>query len=174
MLHTSAPSFAHDVKVAEALRGGEPAGCAIGFVGAHVAVARESALAASPAIEFVAGAEFDFTIQEIAEGRPLDRVAGLSYRTNGTLVARPSAPPLEDMDRLPFVVDVYKRDLDVERLLHRLPAASLRLALHRPRLPLEVHLLPVAADGGRSPLSHAHGRARGRRDRARAAALSRR
>jgi radical SAM superfamily enzyme YgiQ (UPF0313 family) len=80
-----------------------------------VAVARESALAASSAIDFVAGAEFDFAIQEIAEGRPLDRVAGLSYRTNSHLRRTPERPPLEDMDRLPFVVDVYKRDLEVER-----------------------------------------------------------
>ncbi len=114
VLHTSAPSFAHDVKVAEALRGENPA-LRIGFVGAHVAVAREAALAVSPAIEFVAGAEFDFAIAEIAEGRPIDHVAGLSYRTNGDLHRTPDRPPLEDMDRLPFVVDVYKRDLEVER-----------------------------------------------------------
>jgi hopanoid biosynthesis associated radical SAM protein HpnJ len=114
VLHTSAPSFAHDVKVAEALRAENPT-LRVGFVGAHVAVARESALAASPAIDFVAGAEFDFAIQEIAEGRPLDRVAGLSYRTNGHLRRTRDRPPLEDMDRLPFVVDVYKRDLEVER-----------------------------------------------------------
>jgi len=114
VLHTSAPSFAHDVKVAEALRAENP-GLRVGFVGAHVAVARESALAASSAIDFVAGAEFDFAIQEIAEGRPLDRVAGLSYRTNSHLRRTPERPPLEDMDRLPFVVDVYKRDLEVER-----------------------------------------------------------
>ena len=114
VLHTSAPSFAHDVKVAEALREANPA-LRVGFVGAHVAVAREAALGASPAIEFVAGNEFDFTIQEIAQGRPLDRVAGLSYRTNGHVHRTPERAPLEDMDRLPWVVDVYKRDLDVER-----------------------------------------------------------
>jgi hopanoid biosynthesis associated radical SAM protein HpnJ len=114
VLHTSAPSFAHDVKVAAALREANPS-LRVGFVGAHVAVARESALAASTAIEFVAGAEFDFAIQEIAQGRPLDRVAGLSYRTNGSLHRTPDRPPLQEMDRLPFVVDVYKRDLAVER-----------------------------------------------------------
>ena len=64
----------------------------------------------------MAGAEFDFTIQEIAQGRPLDRVAGpvLPHQRTAS-IARPSRPPLEDMDRLPFVVDVYKRDLEVER-----------------------------------------------------------
>ncbi|TMQ26369.1 MAG: radical SAM protein [Candidatus Rokuibacteriota bacterium] len=110
VLHTSAPSFGHDVKVAEALRDANPRLC-VGFVGAHVAVARESALGASRAIDFVAGNEFDFTIQEIAQGRPLGEVAGLSYRTNGHVHRTPERAPLEDMDRLPFVVDVYKRDL---------------------------------------------------------------
>jgi len=114
VLHTSAPSFAHDVKVAEALRDSNPH-LRLGFVGAHVAVAREAALQASRAIDFVAGSEFDFTIQEIAQGRPLDRVAGLSYRVNGHVDRTPERAVLEDMDRLPFVVDVYKRDLEVER-----------------------------------------------------------
>src|ERR687891_1490917 len=114
VLHTSAPSFAHDVKVAEALREANPR-LRVGFVGAHVAVAREAALRASKAIDFVTGSEFDFTIQEVAQGRPLDRVAGLSYRTNGHVDRTPERAVLEDMDRLPFVVDVYKRDLEVER-----------------------------------------------------------
>ena len=36
-----------------------------------------------PAVDFVTGNEFDFTIQEIAQGRSLPSVAGLSYRVNG-------------------------------------------------------------------------------------------
>src|SRR5439155_4463790 len=79
VLHTSAPSFAHDVRVAEALKTENPA-LRIGFVGAHVAVQREAALLASPAIDCVAGNEFDFTIQEIAQGRALESVRGISHR----------------------------------------------------------------------------------------------
>ena len=115
VLHTSAPSFAHDVKVAEALKGENPA-LRIGLIGAHVAVQREVALAASPALDFVCGNEFDFTIREIAEGRPLAQVAGLSYRDGtGELRRTLERAPLEDMDALPWVVDVYARDLDVSR-----------------------------------------------------------
>jgi hopanoid biosynthesis associated radical SAM protein HpnJ len=114
VLHTSTPSFAHDVRVAEALKAANP-GLRIGFVGAHVAVHREAALAASPAIEFVCGTEFDFTLQEVAQGRPLAEVAGLSYRVNGHTARTRERPPLEDMDALPWVVDVYKRDLVVEQ-----------------------------------------------------------
>ena len=115
VLHTSAPSFAHDVKVAEALKGDNPA-LRIGLIGAHVAVQREAALAASPALDFVCGNEFDFTIREIAEGRPLASVPGLSYRdAAGELRRTAERAVLEDMDALPWVVDVYARDLDIER-----------------------------------------------------------
>src|SRR5216117_3388130 len=115
VLHTSAPSFGHDVKVAEALKGENPA-LRIGLVGAHVAVQREAALAASPALDFVCGNEFDFTIREIAEGCALASVAGRSYRdTGGELRRTPERGTLEDMDALPWVVDVYARDLDVSR-----------------------------------------------------------
>ncbi len=114
VLHTSTPSFAHDVRVAEALEAANP-DLVVGFVGAHVAVQREQALAASRAIDFVCGAEFDFTIQEVAQGRRLATVAGLSYRSNGTVKRTLERPLLEDMDALPFVVDVYHRDLVIEQ-----------------------------------------------------------
>ena len=53
-------------------------------------------------------------MQEIAQGRPLARVAGLAYRDDGRVARTPDRPVLEDMDRLPFVTPVYKRDLTVE------------------------------------------------------------
>src|SRR5688572_6318705 len=114
VLHTSTPSFAHDVRVAEALKAANPQ-LRIGFVGAHVAVQREKALAASPALDFVCGNEFDFTLQEVAQGRSLARVPGLSYRVNGRVARTPERAPLENMDELPFVVDVYHRDLVIEQ-----------------------------------------------------------
>ena len=113
VLHTSTPSFAGDVRVAEAMRAANPR-LRIGLVGAHVAVQREAALAASPAIEFVTGTDFDFTIEEVAAGRSLAAVRGLSYRDGDRLCRTPERPPLEDMNALPFVVDVYHRDLAVE------------------------------------------------------------
>ncbi|HBH03324.1 MAG: hopanoid biosynthesis associated radical SAM protein HpnJ [Candidatus Rokubacteria bacterium RBG_16_73_20] len=113
VLHTSTPSFPHDVRVAEALRRENPR-LRIGFVGAHVAVHPEESLGGSEAIDFVARGEFDFTVREVAEGRPLAEVLGLSYREDGRIHSTPARPVLEDMDALPWVVDVYKRDLTVE------------------------------------------------------------
>jgi hopanoid biosynthesis associated radical SAM protein HpnJ len=114
VLHTSTPSFASDVRVAEALKRRNPA-LRVGFVGAHVAVHPGESLQASTAIDFVARTEFDFTIKEVAEGRPLGSVAGLSFREDGRVRHMPERPVLEDMDALPYVVDVYRRDLTVEQ-----------------------------------------------------------
>ncbi len=114
VLHTSSPSFPGDVQVAEAMKAANPS-LTVGLVGAKVAVDPEGSLLASPAIDFVAREEFDFTIAELAEGRPFSEVDGIAYRDRDGLVARtPDRAILEDMDRLPYVSDVYKRDLRVE------------------------------------------------------------
>jgi hopanoid biosynthesis associated radical SAM protein HpnJ len=114
VLHTSTPSFASDVRVVEALKEANP-GLQIGMVGAKVAVEPEDSLRASSAIDFVAREEFDFTIKEVAAGRPLTAIDGLSFRSpNGGITHNADRPILEDMDRLPFVTEVYKRDLRVE------------------------------------------------------------
>ena len=114
VLHTSTPSFAHDLRVAEALRAANPR-LRIGFVGAHVAVQREAALAASPAIEFVTGADFDFTIKEVAEGRPLDRVAGSATATTATSGGRRSVRRWRTWTRCPSWWTCTTRDLVVEQ-----------------------------------------------------------
>ncbi len=114
VLHTSSPSFPGDVKVAEALKRENPH-LMIGFVGAKVAVEPDASLLASEAIDFVAREEFDFTIKEIAEGRPLASVDGVTFRDdNGRALSTPDRAILENMDQLPFVTEVYKRDLKIE------------------------------------------------------------
>jgi hopanoid biosynthesis associated radical SAM protein HpnJ len=114
VLHTSSPTFPGDVKVAEALKAANPS-LMVGMVGAKVAVQPERSLAASTAIDFVAREEFDFTVAEVAEGRPLSSVDGLSYRdAAGQVMHNPDREILQDMDRLPFVTPVYQRDLRIE------------------------------------------------------------
>jgi hopanoid biosynthesis associated radical SAM protein HpnJ len=115
VMHTSTPSFASDVKVAEVLKSAKPS-LKIGMVGAKVAVQpKESLERGGEAIDFVARNEFDFTIKEIAEDRPWADIDGITWRdANGTTVHNKERAILEDMDQLPFVTDVYKRDLRIE------------------------------------------------------------
>jgi hopanoid biosynthesis associated radical SAM protein HpnJ len=87
----------------------------IGFIGAKVAVEPLKSLEASTAVDFVARNEFDFTIKEIAEGRDWATVDGISYRNpEGVIVHNTDRAILEDMDQLPFVTEVYKKNLRIE------------------------------------------------------------
>ncbi len=114
VIHTSTPSFASDVKVAQAMKDVNPA-LKIGFVGAKVAVQPAESLQQGAPIDFVARNEFDFTCLEVAEGRDFAAIDGISYRdANGLLVHNKDRAILQDMDQLPFVSDVYKRDLRIE------------------------------------------------------------
>ena len=114
IIHTSTPSLRNDAKVAEAIKGQKPS-TTIGFVGAHAAVLPVETLKASPAIDWVGRKEFDFTCKEVAEGRPLAEVNGLSHRQDGKIVHNPEREMISDMDSLPWVTDVYKRDLQIEK-----------------------------------------------------------
>ncbi|MBM3571316.1 MAG: hopanoid biosynthesis associated radical SAM protein HpnJ [Alphaproteobacteria bacterium] len=114
VMHTSSPSFTSDVKVAEALKDRNPR-LKIGLIGAKVAVDPAGSLAAAKALDFVARNEFDFTIKDVASGKPWSEIDGLSYRdADGNIVHNRDRAVLENMDALPFVTDVYKRDLKVE------------------------------------------------------------
>lgn len=114
IIHTSTPSLKNDCKVAEAIKGQNPK-TMIGFVGAHAAVLPTETLKASQAIDWVGRKEFDFTCKEVADGRPLNEVTGLSWRKDGKILHNPERELIHNMDALPWVVDVYKRDLQIEK-----------------------------------------------------------
>jgi hopanoid biosynthesis associated radical SAM protein HpnJ len=114
VMHTSTPSFKSDVQTAEMIKAINPR-TLIGLIGAKVAVEPEKSLIAGGCVDFVARNEFDFTIKEVAEGRPLNDIKGLSYRKpDGTIVHNEDRIVLQDMDELPWVTPVYKRDLVIE------------------------------------------------------------
>jgi hopanoid biosynthesis associated radical SAM protein HpnJ len=114
VLHTSTPSFASDVKTAEALKAANP-NLKAGMIGAKVAADADGSMKAAPVIDFVARNEFDFTIKEVADDHPWADIAGLSHRnSSGVIVHNPDRAILENMDALPFVTPVYQRDLVIE------------------------------------------------------------
>ena len=110
VIYTSTPSFMNDIKVAEAYRAIN-SNLLIGFCGAHVAINNKTSILASPAIDFVCDSEFDFTIQEIAQGASLESVIGITILRDGKPYFTGKRPLIKDMDSLPWVTKVYKRDL---------------------------------------------------------------
>jgi hopanoid biosynthesis associated radical SAM protein HpnJ len=114
VIFTSTPGFRSDIKLAGLMKAASP-DIKIAFVGPHVSVKAEECLNASPAIDFIARKEFDYSIAEFAWGKKLEEIEGVSFRKDGKVIHNPDRPPLEDLDSLPFVVDIYKRDLDITR-----------------------------------------------------------
>lgn len=113
VLFTTNPSFPLDVATIQRLKEENPHLMA-GLVGPQVSILPEESLAAAPQVDFVARREFDYTILELAQDRALPDILGLSYRRNGRIRHNEDRPYIEDLDALPFVVDIYHRDLKVE------------------------------------------------------------
>jgi len=114
IINTSTPSLKNDCRVAEAIKQQKP-DTKIGFIGAHPMVLPTETLKASWAVDWVGRKEFDYTCQEVAEGREFASIAGLSYRDrDGKIRHNPERELIGDMDDLPWVADVYRRDLKIE------------------------------------------------------------
>lgn len=113
VLFTTSASFLHDVETIKRLKDENPR-LQAGLVGPQVTIQAAESLAAAPQVDFVARREFDYTVAEVAQDRPLADIPGLSYRANGRIIHNPDRPFIEDLDALPFVVDIYHRDLKME------------------------------------------------------------
>ena len=114
VLFTSTPGFPGDIRLAERIKDTNPK-IKIAFVGPHVTVLPDQTLRDCPAIDFIVRKEFDYAVRDFANGKPLEEIGSASYRRNGEVVHNPEAPQITDLDALPHVTDIYKRDLDVKR-----------------------------------------------------------
>src|SRR6266567_368426 len=114
VLFTSTPGFEGDVKLSGLMKKANP-NLKVCFVGPHVTVSPDHALS-HPEIDFIVRREFDYAVVEYANGKPLAEILGASFRgPDGKIVHNIDRPSIENLDALPHVVDVYKRDLDVTR-----------------------------------------------------------
>jgi hopanoid biosynthesis associated radical SAM protein HpnJ len=114
VLFTSSPGFHVDVRIAEMMKDKNPK-MKVAFVGPPVTIEPDKVLNASKAIDFIVRREFDYQIANYAKGVPLEDLPGVSFRKNGENVHNPEGGYIENLDELPWVSKVYKRDLDFTR-----------------------------------------------------------
>jgi hopanoid biosynthesis associated radical SAM protein HpnJ len=114
VLFTSTPGFPVDVKMAEMMKDANPK-LRVAFVGPPVTTEPEKTLRATRAIDFVVRREFDYAIADYARGKALKEIPNVSYRANGEIAHNPEGGYVENLDALPWVSKVYKRDLDITR-----------------------------------------------------------
>ena len=112
VLFTSTPGFPGDIRLATAIKAVNP-NIKIAFVGPHVTVLPEKSLRDCTAIDFICRKEFDYAVTDYAKGKPLEEIAGASFLKDGKIVHNPDAPQIQNLDELPHVTEIYKRDLDI-------------------------------------------------------------
>ncbi len=114
VLFTSTPGFDVDVRMAGMMKDVNPK-LKVCFVGPPVTVDAERILRTTPAIDFVVRREFDHPIVNFAKGTPLDEIPNVSFRQNGSVRHNPEGGYIENLDEMPWVTQIYKRDLDFRR-----------------------------------------------------------
>src|SRR5580704_9538713 len=117
VLFTSTMGWDGDQKLAEAIKRANPS-IKIAFVGPPVTTSTDKALNECAAIDFVCRREFDFSIVEYAQGKPLSEILGVSYKDeNGVIQHNPDRAQVtpEQLDEMPWATEIYARDLDVTK-----------------------------------------------------------
>ena len=113
VMYTSTPTLMIDIETARRIKEVKPAIVTV-LTGAHVTILPEESLrAAKGAIDIVCRGEFDYSTKELCEGRAWDKVDGLSFLKDGKIFHTADRPMIEDLDALPFVAPIYKRDLPI-------------------------------------------------------------
>lgn len=114
VMYTSTPTLKIDIETARRIKAQKPATVTV-LTGPHVTILPEESLkAGAGVIDIVCRGEFDYAIKELCEGREWESVAGISFLRDGTAVNTPDRPILTDLDALPFVAPIYKRDLPIK------------------------------------------------------------
>lgn len=114
VIYAGTATFTNDSMTAACIKEQRP-DMTIGFVGPHVTVLPEESLRSAPAVDFVVRREFEYPVRMIAEGVKFGGIKGVTWRDGNTIHHNDGYMPVENLDDLPFVTDVYKRDLDIEK-----------------------------------------------------------
>ena len=105
VLYTSTPGFPGDIRLVQKIKDANPK-IKIAFVGPHVTVLPERSLRDCPVLDFICRKEFDYSVVEFAQGKPLAEILGISYLKDGAIVHNPDRPQMQDLDAMPHVTDV--------------------------------------------------------------------
>jgi len=117
VMYTSTPTLRIDVETARRIKEQKP-GTVTVLTGPHTSILPDETLRfAAGAVDIVCRGEFDYSIKELCEGRPWDKVDGISFIREGNVVRTPDRPLIQDLDALPFASQVYKRDLPVNEYI---------------------------------------------------------
>ena len=123
IMDTSTPSIENDIHVAEQLKTVLPESFIV-LVGTHVSALPEETLSKSDFVDAVARREYEYTVMELASmlsrtgscapaRESLEKIDGLSFRSNGEIIHNPDRPFIQNLEELPWVSRVYRKYLRI-------------------------------------------------------------
>jgi len=117
VMYTSTPTLLMDIETARRIKEVKP-GIVTVLTGPHVTILPEESLRAGKGvIDIVCRGEFDYSTKELCEGRDWEKVDGISFARDDKFIHTPDRPLIEDLDALPFVAPIYKRDLPIKEYI---------------------------------------------------------
>lgn len=101
VVHTTTPSIYNDIEFAGLAK--NISGCVTALIGPHVTVlADDTFQIAGDRADIIVRGEYDYTLRDVAAGRPWGEVDGISYRLDGEVHHNALRAPIENLDELPF------------------------------------------------------------------------
>lgn len=113
VIYTSSRTLENDIQVAEAIKNAVQ--CRVVFVGPWCSGMWQKILQASRSIDVVVRHEIEPAVLDLASGKDLKDILGISWRSGDELIENPMRPYMTtaQLDALPFVTEVYRKHLDV-------------------------------------------------------------
>lgn len=103
VIQATTPSIYSDLNYSRMCKDITSKSCLTVMVGAHPSAEPEDTLQkAEGSLDVVSRGEYDYTLKEIADGKTLSEIPGISYFKDGTIIHNPARPLLENLDGLPF------------------------------------------------------------------------
>ena len=101
VIHTTTPSIYSDIDFAGLAK--EVSHTLTVLIGTHATAMPEEVLhTGETKTDVIARGEYDYTLRDIASGRALEEVEGISYKRNGDVIHNPDRDPIDDVNELPF------------------------------------------------------------------------
>jgi len=117
VIDTSTPSIYNDATVAAKIKEVIPR-CTTVLVGPHVSALPHESIQLDPAIDVIARGEYDYTVRDLAHivqrGGDFEEVPGITFRRNGKIFDTKDRPFIDELDRIPFVSQVFRRHLNIK------------------------------------------------------------
>lgn len=116
-VNTSTPSIYEDIKCAEEIKKYNR-DIIIVLVGRHVSSLPEETMSLSSYIDIIALGEYDYTLRDVAlllnsGSYDFAKIEGIIWRKGDKIKKNPMRKPIEDLDNIPFVSQVYLRHLNI-------------------------------------------------------------